>query len=115
MRLRNAATAATAALLLVLTVPASAGAAQGEFTYRFIGLDGSPQIGRLIDPPSRVCVNLPEVADPNDSEPADTPRNRTASTATVFKDADCGGDHFSLRPFTGHASERLKFRSVVFS
>ncbi|MFB7667900.1 hypothetical protein ACFC1R_28920 [Kitasatospora sp. NPDC056138] len=115
MRLRNAAAAAAAALALVLTLPTSAGAADGEFTYRFIGLDGTPQIGRLVDPPSRECINLPEVADPGSSEPADTPRNRTDSTATVFRDPDCEGDHFSLRPFTGHASERLKLRSVVFS
>ncbi|MGK4579330.1 hypothetical protein [Kitasatospora sp. HPMI-4] len=115
MRLRNAATAAAAALMLVLTVPASASAAQGEFTYRYIGPDGSSQVGRLIDPPSRECIDLPEVADRSSSEPADTPRNHTASTATVFEDADCKGDFFSLRPFTGHASDRLKLRSVVFS
>ncbi|KJK59180.1 hypothetical protein [Saccharothrix sp. ST-888] len=115
MRLRNAAAAAAAALSLVLTLPTSASAAQGEFTYRFIGLDGAPQTGRLLDPESRECINLPEVADPDSSEPADSPRNRTDATATVFKDPDCEGDYFTLRPLTGHGSERLKIRSVVFS
>lgn len=67
-----------------------------------------------MDPPSRECVTLPEVEDPS-TEPAHSPRNRTDATATVFTGPHCTGDWFSLRPHVGHASERLKLRSVVFS
>ncbi|MFK0254376.1 hypothetical protein [Streptomyces sp. NPDC090445] len=115
MRLRNAAAAAFGALTLVLTIPTSAVAATGEFTYVYSGLDGRPQVGILENPVSRECFTLPEVADPGSSSPAHSPRNRTNSTATVFTEPDCEGDRFTLRPFTGYGSERLKLRSVVFS
>ncbi|MFD0268678.1 hypothetical protein ACFVGY_19230 [Streptomyces sp. NPDC127106] len=115
MRLRNAAVAAFGALALVLTIPTSAVAATGEFTYVYSGLDGSPQVGVLENPVSGECFTLPEVADPGASSPAHTPRNRTTSTATVFTEPDCEGDWFTLRPITGRGSERLKLRSVVFS
>ncbi|MEU8837543.1 hypothetical protein AB0D97_00215 [Streptomyces roseus] len=115
MRLRRAAVAAFGALTLVLTIPTSASAAIGEFNYTYVGLDGSPKLAVLLDPPSQECITLPEVADPNASSPAHSPRNRTTSTATVFADPDCEGDYFTLRPLTGRGSERLKVRSVVFS
>ncbi|MFG2138924.1 hypothetical protein [Streptomyces sp. NPDC048650] len=115
MRLRRtAATAAAAfgALALALSVPAPAGAAAtGAFTYR---VDGDPASHLLAYPPSRECITLPEVADP-EVAPAHSPRNDTGSTATVFAGPDCTGPYFSLRPFGGHGSERLKVRSVVFS
>ncbi|WP_327367638.1 hypothetical protein [Streptomyces sp. NBC_01217] len=114
MRLRSTVAAAFGALALIVTVPTSANAAWGEFRYTFSGLDGSPQVGILSDPPSRSCINLPEVADPGSSSPAHSPRNYTDSTAVVFSEADCEGDIFVLRPDGGHASERLKLRSVIF-
>ncbi|WP_280698387.1 hypothetical protein [Kitasatospora sp. GP82] len=114
MRLRNAAAAVTAAIALVLTMPTSASAATGEFTYRWNGPTGTVHHGKLIDPASRECINIPEVEDPA-IQPAHTPWNFTDSTVTVFTDVDCDGDYFSLRPNGGHASDRLKFRSVVFS
>ncbi|MFE7788429.1 hypothetical protein [Streptomyces sp. NPDC057460] len=115
MRLRTTVAAALGALALVVTLPTSASATVGVFAYRYTGLDGTPQIAELVNPPSGECVTLPEVADPNSSNPADSPWNFTASTATVFTGPDCDGEDFSLRPFGGHASERLKLRSVVFS
>ncbi|MFI9050725.1 hypothetical protein [Streptomyces sp. NPDC053427] len=115
MRLRRtaatAAATAVSALALVLTLPASANAATGYFTYV---VDDTPMPLVLIDPPSRECLTLPEVADP-EVPPAHSPRNGTDSTAVVFTNPDCTGNHFSLRPHTGHGSERLKVRSVVFS
>ncbi|WP_407287321.1 hypothetical protein [Streptomyces sp. BP-8] len=118
MRPRRATTvAATAlgALALALSLPASsAGAATGTFTYVYEDLGGGPHLGVLPDPPSRECITLPEVA-PEFVPPAHSPRNDTGSTATVFTGAHCDGDHFTLRPNGGHASERLKLRSVVFS
>ncbi|MET8589338.1 hypothetical protein [Streptomyces sp. NPDC005078] len=115
MRLRSTVAAALGALALVVTLPTSASATVGFFAYSYTGLDGTPQIAELINPPSGECVALPEVADPNSSNPAGSPWNYTVSTATVFTGPDCDGDSFTLRPVGGHASERLKLRSVVFS
>ncbi|WP_326742155.1 hypothetical protein [Streptomyces sp. NBC_01768] len=115
MRLRSTVAAAFGALALLVAVPTSAGAAIGDFSYTYTGLDGSPQVGFLFDPPSRMCITLPEVADPNSSYPAHTPQNFTDSSATVFTGPDCNGDYFTLRPHGGHAGSRLKLRSVVFS
>ncbi|MFF1839518.1 hypothetical protein ACFVXE_35915 [Streptomyces sp. NPDC058231] len=115
MRLRTTVAAALGALALIVTLPTSAGAATGDFVYRYTGPDGTPQYVSLFDPPSRQCITLPEVADPDASSPADTPWNETDSTATVFTGVDCQGTYFTLRPLGGHASERLKLRSVVFS
>ncbi|MFH8472869.1 hypothetical protein [Streptomyces sp. NPDC018000] len=115
MRLRSTVAAAFGALALIVAVPTSAGAATGYFGYTYSGLDGSPQVAYLVDPPSRECITLPEVGDPNSSSPARAPRNYTDATATVFTGPDCDGDYFTLRPRGGHASSRLMLRSVVFS
>ncbi|MCB5183101.1 hypothetical protein [Streptomyces antimicrobicus] len=119
MRLRTSLAAALGAFALVLTLPTAAtsapAAALGEFRYTYVGIDGQPRTARLDDPQSGECVTLPEVADPDASQPAHSPRNRTTSTATVFTEPGCDGDYFTLRPLTGRGSERLKLRSVVFS
>ncbi|MEW1638048.1 hypothetical protein AB0469_28795 [Streptomyces sp. NPDC093801] len=115
MRLRRASIAALGAFTLLLAVPQSASAAVGEFQYSYVGLDGKTHIRILLDPESRECITLPEVADPNASQPAHSPRNRTTSTATVFTEPDCEGDFFTLRPLVGRGGELLKLRSVVFS
>jgi hypothetical protein len=114
MRLRNTLAAAVGAAVLVMTVPTSASAAGGEFRYTYHDQAGLAREARLVDPPSRECITLPEVAD-EAVPPADSPRNDTDATATVFTNDDCSGDYFSLRPFGGRASDRLKLRSVVFS
>ncbi|MEU6861757.1 hypothetical protein ABZ924_00550 [Streptomyces sp. NPDC046876] len=113
MRFRNAAVAAFGALTLALAIPASATAATGNFYYLYSGLDGRPQVGVLENPAGGECHTLPEVADPDASSPAHSPRNLTNSTAVVFTEPDCTGDYYSLRP-GGRASERLLLRSVVF-
>ncbi|MFI1385600.1 hypothetical protein [Embleya sp. NPDC020886] len=115
MRFRSSMVAVVGALTLVVTLPTSAGAATGEFSYKYTGLNGQPQEARLFDPPGRECIDLPEVADPGSSSPAHSPRNDTDATAGVFTEPGCKGDYFSLRPFGGQGSERLKLRSVIFS
>lgn len=116
MRLRRASVAALGAFTLLLAVPSSASAAAlGEFQYSYVGPDGQSHIRILPDPESRECITLDEVADPDITEPAHSPRNRTTSTATVFTEPGCEGDWFTLRPLVGRGSERLKLRSVVFS
>lgn len=114
MRLRSVLAVALGTGMLVLAAPAVASAATGDFHYQFVDADGVRQESTLIDPPSRECITLPEVADRHDSAPADSPRNRTDRTATVFTGRHCDGDYFSLRPHTGYGTERLKLRSVVF-
>ncbi|MFG3493888.1 hypothetical protein [Streptomyces sp. NPDC047928] len=113
MRLRTTLAAAVGAFALVLTLPTSAGAATGEFSYTYYTENGDPETGRLTDPDSGRCITLPEV-ESYAFPPAHTPKNRTTSTATVFTDVDCEGLFYVLRP-GGSASERLKLRSVVFS
>ena len=123
MRLRRVLTASLGTGMLVLAVPAAANAATptaanavtGDFSYRFVDGYGIRQESILIDPPSRECVNLPEVADPKTSAPAYAPRNRADATAIVFTKPDCRGEYHSLRPLTGHGSDQLKLRSVLFS
>lgn len=112
--LRRSIAAAAAALALVVTLPHSANAATGEFRYTYYDDFGNRSAGVLVDPDSRDCITLPEVADPDTTEPAFAPQNFTDSTVTMFTDADCQGDYYSLRP-GGKASDRLKLRSVVFS
>ncbi|MEV0371181.1 hypothetical protein AB0I10_15345 [Streptomyces sp. NPDC050636] len=114
MRLRHTVATAVGALALVLALPTSASAAAGNFTYVYTDPDGARHTSGLIAPPSQECINLPGATD-EAVPPADTPRNDTDATVTVFSDADCEGDYFTLRPNGGHASARLKLRSVAFS
>ncbi|WP_414942887.1 hypothetical protein [Amycolatopsis sp. cmx-11-51] len=105
---------ATSAIALCFTIPATASAAEGEFTYRYYAANGEVQVGTLIDPPSGECIEIPEIADWDVD--AFRPRNYTDSRAAVFKDGDCAGeDYFSLRPNGGRGSDRLLLRSVIFS
>ncbi|RKE17186.1 hypothetical protein [Streptomyces sp. TLI_171] len=114
MHLRQTVAAAAASLALLLAMPGPATAAVGEFRYTYYDDFGYRAAGVLVDPASRVCVTLPEVADPDSTEPAFAPQNFTGSTVALFTGPDCDGDHYSLRP-AGRASDRLKLRSVLFS
>ncbi|MEV5600802.1 hypothetical protein AB0L33_05070 [Streptomyces sp. NPDC052299] len=105
---------AVAALAMAVALPGSAGAAVGEFRYTYYDDFGNRAAGVLVEPDSRVCVTLPEVADPDATEPAFAPQNYTGSTVTMFTGPDCDGDFYSLRP-GGRATDRLKLRSALFS
>ncbi|MGW5865293.1 hypothetical protein ACWFRJ_24310 [Streptomyces sp. NPDC055239] len=115
MRLRHSLTAATGAAVLILTVPGSAYAADGDFSYTYVSSAGNEGWVTLHDPAGGECITLPEAAQEYTQPPAHSPKNRTDSYAVVFTNADCSGDNFTLRPYTGGASERLKLRSVLFS
>ncbi|MFI6639257.1 hypothetical protein [Streptomyces sp. NPDC050504] len=112
MRLRHTVAAALGALALVVTLPTSASAATGDFSYKFVGLDGSPQSATVHDPAGPGCVTIPEVADPGSSSPAFAPHNDTDSWVIVFTEPDCTGDSWTLRPHGRPASDRLLLRSV---
>jgi hypothetical protein len=114
IRFRQAVAAAAASLALAVALPGSAHAAVGEFRYTFYDDLGDRTACVLVDPDSRACVTLPEVADPDTSQPAFAPRNSTGSTATMFTGPDCDGDYYTLNP-GGRAGDRLKLRSVLFS
>ncbi|MFE4515352.1 hypothetical protein ACFRMQ_14315 [Kitasatospora sp. NPDC056783] len=107
MRLRNAVLAAASAIALVLAVPFSAHAAEGEFRSKY----GFGSTSGLFNPPSGRCIDIPEATA---EQPAFAPENITRSTATVYKDFDCNGESYVLDPGK-KASDRLKLRSVVFS
>ncbi|WP_316519809.1 hypothetical protein [Kitasatospora brasiliensis] len=108
MRLRNAVLAAASAIALVLAVPYSANAAQGDFGYKY----GFGSTSGLFNPPSGKCIDIPEATT---QEPAFAPENLTRSTATVFLDFDCNGDVFYAMNPGKKLGDRLKLRSVVFS
>ncbi|MEV0523351.1 hypothetical protein AB0I66_07990 [Streptomyces sp. NPDC050439] len=115
MRLRHSLAAVAGAAALLLTVPASAHATEGDFTYTYVDSTGEEGQATLHDPSSGECVTFDEAAREYDQPPAHSPRNRTASYAIAFTNADCTGEQFTMRPHTGGASERLKMRSVLFS
>ncbi|WHM40277.1 hypothetical protein [Streptomyces sp. BPTC-684] len=116
MRLRTAAAAVTAgSFALLLAVSGTANAATGDFSYKYVGLDGQPQSAALHNPPTLACVTLPEVADPGSSEPAFAPHNDTDEYALVFTEPDCSGDSWTLKPHGKPATDRLKLRSVFLT
>ncbi|MEW2371425.1 hypothetical protein AB0940_18985 [Streptomyces sp. NPDC006656] len=113
MRPRAMASAAACALTLLLAAPAPASAAQGDFTYAYNDANGM-QYGSLMNPKSKTCITIPQVADPNSTEPAFSPNNETDKSASVYLNPDCTGSRFSLKAKSRLAS-RVKFRSVKFA
>ncbi|WP_035798728.1 hypothetical protein [Kitasatospora mediocidica] len=115
MRLRNSVVATLGAIGLVLSIPGSASAAasaHGTFQYRYDSPD-APHIGQLIDPDSRVCINLPEVMD--EAYPAAFhPENQTDTVATAWTGLNCTGDSDAINPYRSR-SDRFTLRSVIFS
>lgn len=115
MRLRHILAPACGAVALAAALISPAYAATGDFHYRYVGLDGRPGTATLHDPASNQCITLPEVADPNSSEPAFAPHNDTDEYAVVFTNPDCTGDSWTLRPHGNPATDRLKLRSVLLA
>ncbi|WP_405576182.1 hypothetical protein [Streptomyces sp. NBC_01092] len=115
MRLRHTLSATLGALALIVSLPTSASAATGNFSYKFVGLDGYPQAVTLHDPESPGCMVLPEVADPGSSEPAFAPHNDTDEWVMVFTEPDCTGDSWTLRPHGNPTTDRLTLRSVFLT
>lgn len=113
MKLRNTAAAALAAVALVLTLPGSALAAQGSFTYKYVDHFGQQQHVALHDPHSGKCINLYAVGD--DEVPAGYgPHNDTDTAVTVYLGANCEGPEWKLRAKGQPARDALEVRSVRF-
>ncbi|MEU9146181.1 hypothetical protein [Streptomyces sp. NPDC048349] len=113
MKLRNTVAAAVAAFALVLSLPASALAASGDFHYTYRDDNGVERSGTLHDPESDRCVNLDAVGS-DDVDPGYAPHNQTDSWVTVYLGADCEGPDWRLRPHGRPATDRLLVRSVRF-
>ncbi|HEY5837350.1 hypothetical protein [Streptomyces sp.] len=114
MRFRHTVAAVACALAAAFSFPGAAQAAEGEFSYTYVDDNGTEQTAVLTDPADQQCITLPEADDAENTYPAHSPSNDTDAAATVFTGPGCTGDYFTLRPAGGHASARLKLRSVVF-
>ncbi|MFD7099834.1 hypothetical protein ACFV0B_15430 [Streptomyces xanthophaeus] len=113
MKLRNTVAAALGAFALVLTLPGSALAAQGDFLYKYVDQLGQEQHITLHDPHSGKCINLYAVG--NDLVPPGYgPHNRTDTAVTLYLGASCTGDEWRLRANGNRASDRLEVRSIRF-
>ncbi|NUS15661.1 MAG: hypothetical protein HOY69_30420 [Streptomyces sp.] len=96
-----------------MAAPGSAAAATGQFRYTYTTAEGYEAVGFMNNPASGECINLPAPGSvPGTASRA--PQNRTDAIATVYLDADCQGDTYTLPPGSG-ASDRLLLRSVAFS
>ncbi|MEV0701852.1 hypothetical protein AB0I53_28605 [Saccharopolyspora sp. NPDC050389] len=112
MRLRATVAATLGAAGLLLSLPGSALAADGEFSYWVEGTNAYHQRA-LLDPAGRLCHRLDL---PNPQTPAYGVRNNTDATAIVFLDENCASDvyHYVLQPGQ-QAPNGVAVRSVIFS
>ncbi|GHG56226.1 hypothetical protein [Streptomyces griseocarneus] len=121
MKLRRAASAAVAALALVLMLPGSSDAATGTFSYQ--AWDKKSETMKrfaLTDPANDVtkpCHDIPESDDPDTEDYARAPHNETDMYAHIWSETGCVGDHTILK---AHGTQEpddpaFFFRSVYFS
>ncbi|MFI5533856.1 hypothetical protein ACIA8O_35505 [Kitasatospora sp. NPDC051853] len=108
MLFRRTTVAAFSALALLVAVPNSAQAANGDFLFKV----GPGVASGIADPASGTCIDLPGATE---DKPAFAPHNLTTSTATVFLDFGCDGDVYYVMDPGKKLGNRLKLRSVVFS
>ncbi|WP_333777020.1 hypothetical protein [Streptomyces sp. IBSBF 3136] len=111
MRVRHAVGAACGVLVLTVTIPISAHAADGYFGYHY-GLPGAQAQSRLTDPASDKCVDIPEIVG-HPLQNAFSPVNNTDEDAQLYLEADCLGPHTTLAAGRQAGPSRL-FKSVVF-
>ncbi|MEU5292390.1 hypothetical protein [Streptomyces umbrinus] len=111
MRFRHAVGAAIGALALIVTVPTSANAIDGNFFYQY-GDSAGPTAGTLENPEQGVCINIPEV----EGKPgtAFSPKNQLPDAdAMVYSEEDCQGVGTKLDP-DAELGPDVKFKSVIF-
>ncbi|MEV7420174.1 hypothetical protein [Streptomyces sp. NPDC089919] len=111
MRLRTSLAAALGALTLILTLPTSASAATGDFTYSYKGEDGIEHSAKLTNPADGECIDI-EGAEEQGADPAYAPVNNTDRIATVYDENDCGGSYWVLNP--GRSKADFNVESVEF-
>jgi hypothetical protein len=113
MRAFTAILAAAGSLALAASLSTPAHAATGVFTYSYKDQLGQQHTGKIINSPSRKCVNLP-VSLGSQAVSGFAPVNGTNATVIMFTHVGCEGQHYSLKP-GGKASDRLLLRSIVFT
>ncbi|MGW7313202.1 hypothetical protein [Streptomyces sp. NPDC054854] len=113
MKLRNTVAATLGALTLVLSLPGSALAATGDFSYKYVTDLGHEERITLHDPHSGKCINLYAVGD-DELTPGYGPHNRTNTPVTVYSGALCTGREWRLRANGNPATDQLEVRSVRF-
>ncbi|QDQ12367.1 hypothetical protein [Streptomyces spectabilis] len=111
MRLRHAVGAALGALVLTVTPPASAHAANGFFSYRY-GLPGAQTTGFMQDPTSLHCTDIPEI-EGHPLQNGFSPENRTDEDVFLFLGEDCTGARTTPKAGTSAGPLRV-FKSVHF-
>jgi hypothetical protein len=111
MRLRATVTAALGAAGLLLSLPGSAFAAQGEFIY-WHDINGTVEEHVLFDPAGRECHQLDL---PSWYTPGHHVVNNTNATAVVYLDQNCAEDVFYVMAPGDRAPGGIKVRSVLFS
>ncbi|GGV54639.1 hypothetical protein [Streptomyces spectabilis] len=110
MRLRHTVGATLGALALVLTIPTSANAVQGDLFYKY-GDPASPKTGSFEDPAMSECLNVIEVEGKNDT--AFAPESTMQEHDTfVFTEEDCQGTKTKVPPATKLGPE-VKFKSIL--
>lgn len=110
MRLRATA-AALGAVGVLLSLPGSALAAEGDFAYSFQH-EGQVFRTALHDPEGRVCHRL-DLLDAVDAS-AYRVHNGTTETAVAFADADCASDAYFVLRAGETAPPGVLVRSVLF-
>ncbi|MFF5011274.1 hypothetical protein ACFY3G_51940 [Streptomyces phaeochromogenes] len=111
MRFRHAVGAAVGALALIVTVPTSANAVDGNFFYQY-GDSANPTAGTLENPQGSECINIPEVE--GKPSTAFSPKNQLPDAdAMVYSEEDCSGVGTKLDPDT-ELGPAVKFKSVIF-
>ncbi|MEU8461215.1 hypothetical protein [Streptomyces sp. NPDC029003] len=88
--------------------PQAADAAQGGFTFRYTA-GGHTRAGLLRSPADGVCLDA--AGSMGGSGRADTAKNRTRTTATLYMSIDCEDDGIVLAPGATHLSP---FKTVRF-
>ncbi|MFI6645345.1 hypothetical protein [Streptomyces sp. NPDC050504] len=102
---------ALGALALVLTLPASAHAVDGNLHYKY-GDPQSPSHGQLNDPTANRCYNTTELD--GHPETAFGPYNQTGAYLAVYSEEDCQGTKVILKPAT-ESGDLVTFKSLVYA
>lgn len=111
MRLRHTLGAAIGAVALIVIIPTSAHALDGNFLYQY-GDPGTPTAALLEQPAAGECINIPEVEGKSDT--AFAPSNSVqGADANVYTEEDCQGTSSTLAEGTQLGTE-VTFKSVYF-
>ncbi|MCF3105400.1 hypothetical protein IPZ58_27980 [Streptomyces roseoverticillatus] len=110
MRLRHILGTALGVLALVLSLPASAHAVDGNLHYKY-GDPQAPSEGQLNDPTANHCYNTSELE--GHPKVAFAPYNQTGAPLAVYSKANCQGTRVTLKPGATRGNA-VRFTSLLF-